>query len=209
MPEGAGAGAAAGGTPGSDGTSGQPASQGQQQQQQSQSTGQNGAAGQQPQGDGTSTQQRDPNDVAGLKSALASERSEREAMAKRLKALEEKDLPEAERVKRQRDELEAADKTKATRIRELSTQNTAIRTAIRLGFSDPDDALGFLALNADRVTYDGDTPSNLESLLKDLLKAKPHLKTGGQADPGSADGGARGGAPVSMSDRIRQAARGG
>lgn len=203
-PEGTGAAA----TAGSDATSGQPGSGQQQQpgQQQTPPSGQPGqAAGQQ---NGATPDDASSMSTDAGREALRKERQRADLAEKTLKDLQEKDLPAHERTARRLAEVEPQLGAKDVEIRSLKTQNGAIKVAIKLGFGDPDDALGYLALNGSKVDYDdANAPTNLEALLKDLLKAKPHLARGAQgAGPGSADGGSRGGAATDMNSRIREMA---
>lgn len=186
-----------GGTPGTDGTSAQAG--------QAASQSQGNATGGKPGSDGTSGQ---ADDTSGLKSALQREREGREAAERELKNLKEKDLPEAERKQRRLSELEAAERSWATERQDLRMEAQAVRLASKLGFADAEDALGWLARNRDQVEFDDKgSPTNLERLLRELLKTKPHYVADAVRPRGSAEGGARGtGAPVDFNAAIRRAA---
>lgn len=113
-----------------------------------------------------------------------SQKTETEKLTERIAALE-----------REKAELENAGKQE--RIR-----SQTVRTAAKLGFADPEDAY---ALLQGSVEPDG---SNIETLLADLLKAKPYLSSGRVT--GSADGGQQGqpetDKPRSMNELLRAAA---
>ncbi len=61
-----------------------------------------------------------------------------------------------------------------SRLRETVTRMEIERQARKLGIVDEDAA--HRLLDAARIEYDGDgKPANIETLLKDLAKAKPYL----------------------------------
>lgn len=149
----------------------------------------------------------DDRSAANAKEALARIATERDEARAELKRLKEKDLPEAERTARRLSELEAAEKAWQSREQDLVMEAQAVRLAAKLGFADAEDALGWLARNRDQVEFDGGRPTNLERLLRELLKSKPHYLAEAVRPRGSAEGGARGtGAPVDFNAAIRRAA---
>lgn len=150
----------------------------------------------------------DDHAAANAREALARIAKERDDARRELKQLREKDLPDAEKRQRRIDELEAAEKGWATERQDLRMEAQAVRTAAKLGFADAEDALGWLARNRHQVEFDDNgSPTNLERLLKELLKTKPHYLAETARPRGSAEGGARGtGAPVDFNAAIRRAA---
>jgi hypothetical protein len=108
-------------------------------------------------------------------------RKENAAARKRLDTFE-KAQQEAEAAKlsdQQKLEKKLADLQKAHDDAIKEKQELAIAHAVslqaqKLGFQDPDDARRFLDMAA--LEFDGNgTPTNVESLLKDVLKNKPYL----------------------------------
>lgn len=99
---------------------------------------------------------------------------EAQQLRKRANDLEEADKKrkESEMTDLQKAQAESADlKMKNAQIA-LEAQNTRIMlTASNLGFNDPKDAVALL-----NKTDLKDDESNLENLLKDVLKTKPYLK---------------------------------
>lgn len=127
------------------------------------------------------------------------------------------DLDELKRKAGEYDSLKesvASEKqTLADRIATLEAERSrdridteAIREAAKLGFRDPDDALAHVARRIDAVELDKDgKPTNVSTLLADLLKDKPYLAS----VQGSADGGQRGESsekPPTMNELLRAAA---
>lgn len=99
---------------------------------------------------------------------------EAETLKARLKEIEDKDKSEVERLagsaKEASEKLVAAE----ARAADLALRLTVERAATKAGFHDPDDAYRLI----DRRTVeldDAGEPTNVEALLKDLAKAKPHL----------------------------------
>ena len=92
----------------------------------------------------------------------------------RLKEIEDKDKSETERMASKAREVEAKLTSAEQRAADLALQMSVERAARKLGFIDEDDAYRLLDRKA--VTLDDDgVPTNVETLLKDLAKAKPHL----------------------------------
>jgi hypothetical protein len=92
----------------------------------------------------------------------------------RLKAIEDKDKSETERAA-----ATAKEATEKLTAAEQRSQDLAIRLAVeraarKLNFIDEDDAFRLIERSAVEMDAGGD-PQNVEALLKDLAKAKPHL----------------------------------
>lgn len=194
---------AAGGTPGAGGTPAQANGQDGQPQPTPDPKRDAGGTGQ---GDGQ-------DELAGLRSALRAERdARREAdrqageLAGRIKALETKDLPEAERDKRELAELRERVKAQETRERTLILRAAVTTTAARLGFADPVDA--YRLLDTDEIEFDkSGEPKDVDKRLADLLRSKPYLASAAARPTGSADGGQRGATLANdMNAAIRRAA---
>lgn len=130
-------------------------------------------------------------------------RSEAKSLRERLKAIEEKDIPEAERIKRDRDE---AVKDRDAARAEVRKRDVMLEAAT-LGFSNPRLAyaavveMGLLELDRDGI------PTNTEAALKRLLRDNPNLASTTARASGSAEGGVRGTARTGndMNTLIRQA----
>lgn len=132
-------------------------------------------------------------------------RSENQSLRERLKAIEDKDLPEAERTKRERDE--AVRERDAARV-EVRKRDVMLEAAA-LGFSNPRLAYAAVVemglLELDRDGY----PTNTEAALKKLLRDNPNLASTTARASGSAEGGVRGTGKAGTTDMnamIRQAA---
>lgn len=152
--------------------------------------------------------QPDERALANAKEAVARIAQERDAVRQELRQLREKDIPEAEKAQRRLVELEAAASAWTIERQNLVMEAQAVRLAAKLGFADAEDALGWLARNRNDVEFDDKgSPVNLERLLRELLKSKPHYQADAVRPRGSAEGGARGtGAPVDFNAAIRRAA---
>lgn len=186
--------AAAGGTPG---TGGMPGQAGDGKDDAAGAAAQGGT----PAGDGTPPA---ADDTTGLRKALAAERDAKEELARQLKALTDKDLPEAERTKRERDDLRTQNAGLQAEVKRLTTANAVMAQATKLGFADPADAVAFV--NAADV--DGSDAKAVEAKLQDLLKTKPYLASAAARPvPGGADLGNKGQPPkaVDMNDAMRRA----
>lgn len=186
--------AATGGSPGKGGMPDQatPAQQAQQQ------TATDGTSGQ----GGTPSQ---PDQYAELRESIRKERELREAAEKRLKAIEEKDLPEAERAARRLAEMEKSNADLVSQLQQERTRSRVVSAAQRLGFADPEDAMSLID-TGDLEIVDG-YPKNTDKVLKDLLAKKPYLASSTARATGSAEGGVRGGGRTTdMNQLLRQAA---
>lgn len=136
-------------------------------------------------------------------------RSENQTLRKRLKPLEEAEQKRADADKTATERIAELERLNAEHERERSdwqTREAVTRSATKLGFVDPVDAIALLDRSAIELDDNG-APKNIDKLLTGLLTAKPYL--GGAGRPtGSADGGNRG-APAAAEDmntRLRRAA---
>lgn len=193
-----------GGTPGDGGTPSQPAA--------GTTTGDSGAGtpaktsqgGTQSEGQ-SDGQNRPTDDYAELRKSIEAERAENKQLKAQLKQITEKDLPEAERDKRRIAELEQQVADFQTAQRNERINNAIVSAAAKLGFVDPEDAVGLIDRDAIAFAEDG-RPRNIEGLVSSLLRQKPHL--GGRPRQGGAWGGADGGTNQTGSDMnsiLRQA----
>lgn len=137
--------------------------------------------------------------------ALRKERERADTAERALKALQDKDLPEAERVKRERDELRTTNAGLVAENKRLTTANAVLSKASTLGFADPADAVAFIQAS----DVDGTDTKAVEAALADLLKRKPYLASAAaRPAPGGADLGNKGQPPRAgdMNDALRRAA---
>lgn len=141
-----------------------------------------------------------------VKAAKAA-RTELEAAKARLKEIEDKDKSETEKLAAKA--TEASEKLTAA---EQRAQSLAIRLAVeraarKLEFIDEDDAFRLIDHRAVEMDDNGD-PTNVEALLKDLAKAKPHLV--GQSANGKATssvpGTPKAAGPLPANEQTRQEA---
>lgn len=95
--------------------------------------------------------------------------------------LENDKLSETERLTKQIADLQKAHDAAIAQTQTLKVAASVASQAARLGFADPDDAIRFL----DASEIDANA-SNVESLLKDLLKSKPYLAGTQRASSGGA-----------------------
>ena len=114
------------------------------------------------------------------RAGVATQKQLDDALA-RLKAIEDKDKSETERLAGQAQDASEKLAAAERRAADLALRLTVERTATKLGFHDPDDAFRLLDRKAVAMDDDGD-PTNVETLLKDLAKAKPHLVKADGAD---------------------------
>lgn len=134
-------------------------------------------------------------------------RAEAKGLRDRLKAIEEKDLPEAERTKRRLDELETSNRTLTQQLQTERVQSAVIAAATRLGFADPADAYSLLP--ADAIEVEDGKPKGVDKALKELLARKPYLASSSARASGSVDQGSKGGSRSDSNDfnaMIRRAA---
>lgn len=134
-----------------------------------------------------------PEDARKLRSeANALRKREKDALAQ-LKAYQDKEqqaqdaqLPEIERLKKQVADADSVH----TGLVERIVQYEVERAATKLGVIDPDAAARLLDWDALEFDADG-MPTNADTLLKDLLKAKPYLAGRAGATSGGATNPAR------------------
>jgi len=118
-----------------------------------------------------------------VQAELAEARRDAAGNRSKLKAIEDAQLSEAQKLERRATEAEASVKAYQARVAGYEVR----LAAQRLGIIDPD--LAALAIR-DQLEYEDDgTPKNADKLLADLLKAKPYLAGGGaQQGQGQAQG---------------------
>ena len=163
-------------------------------------------------GDGSGDGNQQPDDLAGLKAALAAERKEKKALAKANAALTKTQQAAADAEKTEIQRLTDAQTATVAKTEKLAAGykakalETAVLAAAALAkFKDPTDALRSEVLAAIGVEQDEDDPTQVEvdpatvtAAIKALVKSKPHylaapIKPGGGAPSGSRFGGANGG----------------
>lgn len=117
--------------------------------------------------------------LATIKTQRAAEKKlkgDLKALRDELKTLKTKDLPDAERqAAALREAEEKATKAEAA-LQKSAVRTSALEEAVKLGFRSP--ALAYRLIDTDDVEWDGDQPSNVRDLLKELLKSDPYLKGG-------------------------------
>lgn len=156
---------------------------------------------------GTTDGGTEPLGEPGLK-ALEDERRSRRDAEKRassaedeLKKLREASLTEAEKREQRLTDLERAEADWKRERQELRLSRDVERAAAKAGFIDPGDAWRLIDISS--VEFDAEeTAQNVDTLVSDLAKAKPHLISAGQPPPpprpaGSFDTGLSGGPPGS------------
>lgn len=142
--------------------------------------------------------------IAREREAAKAAKAEAKDYRDRLKALEEKDLPEAERTAKERDTLRSDNERLTNELRQERLTNAVVMAASRLGFADPADAVRLIDVEYD----DDDKPKDVDTKLAALLQSKPYLKSTMARASGSGDGGNTG-APTTAADfntDIRRAA---
>lgn len=144
-------------------------------------------------------------DLESAKAALAQARREaaarrREAqeLAARLKAIEDAQLSETERLRREAEELRA----RAQEAERRMLDARILVAASRLGFADPEDALAL----ADRSAI-GEDGAGIEDALKAVLKAKPYLRAQAREAAPQAVGNPQGGAGSRLDQAKAERAR--
>lgn len=115
---------------------------------------------------------------------------EAEALRTRLKAVDEEKLSETERLASRAQEATEKLSAAEQRAADLALQMSVERAARKLNFIDEDDAYRLIDRKAVEMDDDGD-PKNVEKLLTDLAKAKPHLVKAEGDDGQQATNGAR------------------
>jgi hypothetical protein len=123
-------------------------------------------------------------------------RSEGQALRKRLKAFEDAQaqaeaakLTEQERLQKHASDLQAKYDSDTSALTERIVRYEVERQASKLGIVDPDAAAKLIDWSALEYDEDG-TPTNAETLLKDLLKARPWLAQAQQGKAAPSSGGA-------------------
>lgn len=115
--------------------------------------------------------------VEGLRRENATFRTQNRDLKKdsdRLKDLEKEKLTDTERLQKERDEAVARANTAEEISRQRVLRAEVKITAAELKFHDPDDAFRHIDPKAITVDDDG-LPTNVKSLLEELVKAKPYL----------------------------------
>jgi hypothetical protein len=115
-----------------------------------------------------------------------------EAAERELEALRTANLSEQEKRDKRLAELELKQTEWQRERQDMVLASSVERAAVKLGFADPDDALGLLDRSAIVFEDDG-RPRNVERLLAELAKGKPYLLA--RRALGSADAGQLGAAP--------------
>lgn len=92
----------------------------------------------------------------------------------RLREIDDASKSETERLASKAQEAEAKLTAAEQRAADLALQMAVERAARKLGFIDEDDAYRLIDRKAVELDDDGE-PKNVDALLKDLAKAKPHL----------------------------------
>lgn len=139
------------------------------------------------------------------RSEAASHRIEKSKYKEQLDEIEKAKLSDIDRLQSEKDEADKRAKDAEDRLRQRDVKDSVIDIAKGQKFRDPDDAYRFIK---DDLKFDDDgKPTNAETLLTDLAKAKSYLVKGRQ----SADGGAQDDEPKKngneeMNARLRAAA---
>jgi regulator of replication initiation timing len=148
--------------------------------------------------DGGSGEQQAPPDTLSLDEAKKL-RQEAQSLRKRLatleeaaKAADEAKLSETERLTRKASDLERQLAERDVALKDRTVLASTVEAAARLGFANP--RLAHRLLDHSEIEFEADgTPSNIDALLKDLLRAEPYLASAHARATGSIDGGSRGG----------------
>lgn len=153
------------------------------------------------------TQDSAAEDTEALRKALRTERESRKELEKRLKAIEEKDLPEADKATKRAAELEEENRALAEQLVRERTNNAISRAATAAGIVDVEVAQ-LLLEQEDLIDYDDDgNPTNVVAALKALTTKRPFLVKANQQNADASAGTRSSGGPAkSMNDLIRRAA---
>jgi hypothetical protein len=142
-------------------------------------------------------------------SELAKERAARkaaekaaEASAAKLKEIEDAQKSEVDKLRERTAEFEKQLAERDVREREQRVRVAAITSAAKLGYADPDDAMRLVDAAAIEFDEAGE-PANVGTLLADLLKAKPYLRSSAATASGSADLG-NGGSPAFSAAQLKK-----
>lgn len=123
--------------------------------------------------------------IAELTSSKSTTAKERDELAAKLKSIEDANLSEADKLKKQAEEATGKVTAAEAKLRETLTKLEIERAARKLSIVDEDAA--YRLLDASKIEYDKEgQPTNIGALLDALVKAKPYLV-------GSSDGGSGGG----------------
>jgi hypothetical protein len=137
--------------------------------------------GQDPKSEGQEPERFDAEYVKKLRAEAAQYRRRLRELETNLKAREEAELSEQERLRRRLAEAEARLFDLERERQERILQYEVKLQAAQLGIVDPDAAWRLLDLANIEFNEDG-TPRGVKQALQELLKAKPYLR-GGQAIP--------------------------
>jgi hypothetical protein len=114
-------------------------------------------------------------------------RTEAAKLKSEKQAAEDAKLPEQERLQRRLADLERQASTFEQERREWRVREAVTQAAVKLGFRDPADAY---LHGASRIEYDdAGMPTNVESVLRAVLREKDYLSATGRV---TYDGGVRG-----------------
>ena len=135
--------------------------------------------------------------IADLTGKQTSTTKERDELAAKLKTIEDAQLSESDKLKKQAEEATGKVTAAEARVRETLTRLEIERAARKLSIVDEDAAYALLDKSA--ITYDKEgQPSNVATLLDALAKAKPYLVAadgssggGGRSNPGRGRGGGK------------------
>ena len=124
-------------------------------------------------------------------------RAEAQGLRRRLASLEdaakvaeEAKLSETERLTRKASDLERQLAERDQALKERTVLASTVEAAARLGFANP--RLAHRLLDHAEIEFEADgTPSNIEPLLKELLRTEPYLASAHARATGSIDGGSR------------------
>lgn len=123
--------------------------------------------------------------------AARAQQKELDELRTKVKAAEDAQLSETERLKK--DATEATERVAALErdLREQRISSAVITAAAKLNVVDPDAA--YRLLDHSKIEFDASTgqPTNVDALLADLLKAKPYLVKAAGSQSGSATNPAR------------------
>lgn len=108
---------------------------------------------------------------------------ERDEAKAKLQEQEDAKLGEQERATKRAEEAERKAAAAEERVKVLGLRSQVERAARKLNIVDEDAAYRLLDLSS--VEYNGDEPTNVEALLKELVKAKPYLVAAGSEEAGS------------------------
>jgi hypothetical protein len=149
--------------------------------------------------------------------ALETEAKEAKRLAKeltdaqaKLKEHEDQQLSETEKLTNQVRDLTGKLEAAETARRATTIRAAVLMMAAKLEFVDPEDAVLLLPSVGQVELNDGGEPTNVEALLKDLVKAKPHLKkpaADGQRIPSTPSGNGSGALPQVSEDEQKRHAR--